>query len=103
MGMPHTSESYSRSRLDHIPRYALTIGHPGHELRLFGWIERNRPIVCVLTDGSGHTGCSRLGYTLELLDFLGSRAGPILAPLRDIQLYEGLLNRDHTLFIDLAD
>nr|MDP9120522.1 hypothetical protein [Acidobacteriota bacterium] len=28
-------------------RAALVIGHPGHELRVHGWLERARPLVLV--------------------------------------------------------
>src|SRR4051794_842250 len=28
---------------------ALVLAHPGHELRLFGWIETEQPVVHVLT------------------------------------------------------
>jgi hypothetical protein len=43
------------------------IAHPGHELRVHHWIERTRPLVFVLTDGSGHTGVSRLASTTAVL------------------------------------
>lgn len=36
--------------------YALTIAHPGHELRLHGFLEQARPFVFILTDGSHRTG-----------------------------------------------
>ena len=35
-------------------RAALVVAHPGHELRVHGWLEVARPVVCVSTDGSGH-------------------------------------------------
>lgn len=36
--------------------YALCIAHPGHELRLHGFLEQARPFVWILTDGSLRTG-----------------------------------------------
>src|SRR5262249_34481437 len=41
--------------------------HPGHEVRLHGWLEMVRPEVFILTDGSGATGQSRLNATTTLL------------------------------------
>ena len=35
-----------------VGRTALFVAHPGHELRIYGWLERARPQVHVLTDGS---------------------------------------------------
>lgn len=32
-------------------RAALVVAHPGHELRVYGWLEQARPRVFVLTDG----------------------------------------------------
>ena len=39
-------------------RPALLLGHPGHELKVLGWLAENRPRVYVLTDGSGFDGAS---------------------------------------------
>lgn len=36
--------------------YALCIAHPGHELRLHGFLEQAKPFVWILTDGSIRTG-----------------------------------------------
>ncbi|HUE39393.1 MAG TPA: hypothetical protein VMR29_07805 [Candidatus Binatia bacterium] len=41
---------------------ARVVAHPGHELRVHHWMERVRPVVCVLTNGSGASGCSRIRY-----------------------------------------
>ena len=38
----------------------LVIAHPGHELRLYGWIAQTKPLVCILTDGSGSDDQPRL-------------------------------------------
>jgi hypothetical protein len=46
---------------------ALIIAHPGHEIRVHGWLERAKPVVYVLTDGSGRSGQSRLASTARLL------------------------------------
>jgi hypothetical protein len=32
---------------------AVVVTHPGHEVRIHGWLERERSLVFVLTDGAG--------------------------------------------------
>lgn len=73
---------------------ALIIAHPGHELRVHGWLERARPEVFVLTDGSGHTESSRLASTAEVLRRAGARPGTVFGRFRDRSLYELLLSQD---------
>jgi hypothetical protein len=51
---------------------ALVIAHPGHEARLRGWVERARPRVFVVTDGSGRGGVSRIGETARALKETGA-------------------------------
>jgi hypothetical protein len=84
-------------------RAALVIAHPGHELRVHRWLELARPVVYVLTDGSGHTGRSRLASTSELLARAGARPGPIYGRLADHELYGALLKGDRELFAGLAE
>jgi hypothetical protein len=70
---------------------ALVVAHPGHELRLHHWLEKARPRVFVLTDGSG-SGASRIRSTIEVLDATGCTAGSILAPFTDHEIYRMLLD-----------
>jgi hypothetical protein len=65
----------------------LLVAHPGHELLLYGWMQAARPLVCVLTDGSGHSGVSRLHYTRDLLASLGAREGAIFGRFTDREIY----------------
>lgn len=65
---------------------ALIVGHPGHELRLFRWLETARPMVCVLTDGSG-SGQSRIASSFELIQATGSSAGPVMGAFTDQRLH----------------
>ena len=80
----------------------LVVGHPGHELRVHGWLEANRPVVMVLTDGSGHTGVSRLASTATLLQRAGATPGSIFGRLTDTDLYRVLLDQNTTLVCDRA-
>ena len=79
------------------------LAHPGHELRCYHWFERTRPLVYVLTDGSGHQGASRLGSTTKLLEAVGATPGSILGRFPDRTLYQALLDHDDALFRGLAD
>lgn len=83
-------------------RAALVIGHPGHELRVFHWLEVVRPTVFVLTDGSGRSGHSRLVSTTKILDQAGASKGSFYGRLTDGEAYKAILNRDSDLFIELG-
>lgn len=85
------------------PRAALFIAHPGHELRVHRWVELARPVVLVLTDGSGRTGRSRLAATSEVLARCGARPGPIYGRMTDHELYRALLDGRRELFAGLAE
>lgn len=69
----------------------LIVAHPGHELRVHGWMESERPEVLVLTDGSGSAGVSRLAATEEVLRRAKCRPGPVFGPFSDRELYAVLL------------
>jgi hypothetical protein len=83
-------------------RAALVVAHPGHELRIHGWVERTRPLVFALTDGSGAHGRSRLDSTTTLLARVGATPGSIYGVVSDRQLYEIILARDVSWFVALA-
>lgn len=74
---------------------ALVVGHPGHELRLFRWLECAHPLVYVLTDGSG-SGRSRISSTRDLLAATGCAAGSVLGAFTDVEIYEAMMTGDVT-------
>src|ERR1700730_15214974 len=82
---------------------AVIVGHPGHELRVFGWISRFRPRVYVMTDGSGHQGESRLASTARLLAPLVIDTGKEFGLISDADLYRAILNRRVSLFLAAVD
>lgn len=90
------------TNIDSFRQCALLIAHPGHELRVHGWLEKTRPIVYVLTDGSGRSGNSRLESTTQVLARAGARPGTIYGRLRDRELYSAVLQSDAALFRGLA-
>jgi hypothetical protein len=81
----------------------LVVGHPGHELMVHGWLEAARPLVMVLTDGSGHAGVSRLPSTAALLARAGATPGPIFGRFTDVELYRALLDLRTDVFADLVE
>ena len=83
-------------------RPALVVAHPGHELVVFGWMEESRPVVNVLTDGSGRDGASRLPSTLRVLRETGAEPGGLAAAVTDRQFYTAILDGDIEVFVDLA-
>jgi hypothetical protein len=84
-------------------RSLLVIGHPGHELRVYGWIGQVRPIVCILTDGSGSDGTPRLDKTLEILHESGAEIGPLCGELSDREIYEKILRHEYDPFDVLCE
>lgn len=76
-------------------RAALVVAHPGHELRVHGWLEQARPVVFALTDGSGGHERPRLTDSAALLELAGARAGTLFGSFADKQLYATLLRGEH--------
>lgn len=93
--------------LSHATKIALFVAHPGHELRVFHWLESVQPRVYVLTDGSGRAGASRLDYTSQVLSLAGAASGGLYGRYTDRQVYDLLLRQDYQPLIgcvhELAD
>lgn len=83
-------------------RTVLCIAHPGHELRVFGWMGQNRPLVYVITDGSGPNRASRFESTRLLIEEAGGRLGFLAGAFSDRSFYEMISEGDPEPFIDLA-
>lgn len=81
----------------------MLFAHPGHELVIHGFMERMRPVVAVLTDGSGSTGVSRVHSTTRVLDAVGATPSEFYGVVTDQACYTALLARDHDFFIDMAE
>ena len=86
-----------------MQRAILVIAHPGHELRVHGWLEAMGPAVWILTDGSGHTGRSRIDSTTRVLESTGAVPGPVYGSMSDADLYNTVLGFNHRPFLDLVD
>lgn len=85
-----------------LPRTALCIGHPGHELKVFGWMEKYHPLVDVITDGSGPDRPPRFASTKQLIEGAGARPGILQGAFADRAFYELILNGDPAPFVELA-
>ncbi len=82
---------------------ALMVGHPGHELRVFQWLEMHRPLVCCLTDGSGSLGLPRVDSARRLLGKSGASPGAIFCRISDKQVYRFILDGNSEFFVGLVD
>jgi len=82
---------------------ALVIAHPGHELRLFGWMSQWKPHVYVITDGSGHHGVSRVPSTSRILKQDNIPCGEVFGCISDAGIYQAVLQQDSSFFLDLTD
>ena len=82
---------------------ALVIAHPGHELRVFGWLTVAQPRVHVLTDGSGSGGASRVASTAALLEQFDCERGSIFPAAPDRDVYAALTAGDLPWFGMLAE
>lgn len=70
---------------------------------MYGWVERQRPLVYVFTDGGGRSGQSRLTKTAELLERVGARHGVVFGRMPDLAVYDAILRRDVALFSALVE
>src|SRR5215471_6691458 len=77
---------------------ALVVAHPGHELRVFGWLSRNKPRVYVMTDGSAQGGSHRIRSSARLLEAVGSEADRVFGEITDADMYRAILERDISVF-----
>lgn len=77
-------------------KIALIIGHPGHELRLYKFVELYKPRVYVITDGSGNTGHSRMYNTINIIEQLGAEVSTIAGYFSDKEIYRIILEQDFT-------
>ena len=84
------------------PRPLLLVAHPGHELLLHQWLVERRPVVLVLTDGSGGAGQARIHLTRRTLDACGARPGSIFGEAPDVVFYDAVLAGDVDYFLRLV-
>lgn len=81
----------------------LVVAHPGHELRVFGWVSRARPLTQVLTDGGGAGGRSRVDRSRALISRADCSAGGVFGHASDARFYAAMLDGDALFFTDLLE
>jgi len=84
-------------------RCALLLAHPGHELVVHRFVETAKPVVAILTDGSGGSGRSRVDSTTRFLEPAGARPTALYARYSDQRCYTALLEGDGDFFIGIAE
>lgn len=83
-------------------RAALIVGHPGHELRIHGWMELAQPTVFVLTDGSGGAAQKRIDSTTRLLEHASCTRGSIYGVSTDKNFYQAMMAHKIEDFLELT-
>jgi len=86
-----------------MKKNALIMSHPGHELRIFRFLELYRPRVYVFTDGSGWTNHSRLPSTERILKEAKCEISPVFGRFTDKEIYELILEKKMEPFYQLMD
>jgi hypothetical protein len=81
----------------------LIVAHPGHELRLFNWMERERPRVFILSDGSGGAQGSRLDYSVSTVRAAGATMIESSGTRSDREWYAAILAGDIPAFTKTVD
>lgn len=84
------------------PKTLLILGHPGHELRVWQWLCQEKPTVCILTDGSGATGQSRLAVTDRTFERAGAKFATHFSGVSDAEIYKAVLEQDLDFFVKVA-
>src|SRR5689334_19055765 len=88
-----------------VPKFhkaALVVAHPGHELKVFGWMCEYTPRVFILTDGSGGK-VSRLRSTQMLLNLAHASQGEIFGQLSDVDMYRAIVGQKIPTFLRLVN
>jgi hypothetical protein len=85
-----------------MSRTVLLMAHPGHELLLHHWMERHRPTVFALSDGSGSLGIPRVERSKHVIEAGGAKVGSIFGLLPDAAWYEAIATQDVAPFIQVV-
>ena|SRR5437868_4967399 len=64
---------------------------------------KTHPYVCILTDGSGRSGQSRLSSSSKVLARVGATQGAIYGRLTDREVYSAILDGNSDLFAGLVE
>jgi len=82
---------------------ALVVAHPGHVMKMYGLLRAAKPLVFILTDGSGSRGASKLEEIRKAIEEVGARIGSIFGRYTDIEIYSFMLDGRSEIFVELAE
>src|SRR5215813_7371538 len=88
-----------------VPKFrkaALVVAHPGHALKVFGWMCEHTPRVYILTDGSGGK-VSRGGSSRTLINLAHAPCGEIFGQLSDVDMYRAIIRQKIPTFLRLLN
>lgn len=83
--------------------HLLFLAHPGHELLLYDWLQRTKPHVTALTDGSGGSGHARTEASRSILLRQGAKIVEPFGAYPDWVVYRAILDGDIQFFLEIAD
>ena len=86
-----------------VEQTALVVAHPGHELRVWCWLEQVRPLTIIVTDGSGQSEQSRVVFSRRLVQAAGARESTTFGVASDLAIYTAVLAGNHDFFRKLVD
>lgn len=81
----------------------LILGHPGHELRVFHWVETVKPRVYLLTKGARRNGHYRIQSTTDLLEKYHVPRGSLYGPWGSQEIYGLILDKRYDVFCSMVD
>jgi hypothetical protein len=81
----------------------FVVAHPGHELRAYHLVERVRPVLAVLTDGSGSASTPRIGESRSVIERIGGSPAAVFGSLTDRDAYDALISGRTHRFAQLVD
>lgn len=68
-------------------KVAVILGHPAHVLRIYRFIEIYKPIIYIITDGSGSKGESKLDHVTRIIEDCGASTSRLTCRFTDAEMY----------------
>lgn len=85
-------------------RSAAFVAHPGHELRLHGWMSRAKPVCTILTTGSrSGTDRDRLQASTRIVENAGGQCSALFGAVLDRDLYRMILVGEVSPFLQWTE
>ena len=70
---------------------------------LHHWMERHRPMVFALSDGSGSLGVARAERSRHVIEASGATTGPVFGLLPDADWYRAIVAQDIAPFMGVIE